>query len=149
VVGGRLERSFPNLRTDLARATAAAWVCEVVHRLTAEEQPSPEKFMLLTETLEALEQAAHPNIIRLAFALRFLSFAGFGLDNRDPWRVLTQSHPEWAGALMQSPLMPLGREIWDAPALTALEHLAGSVVADHLSHPLHVNRFRQMTGIEI
>src|SRR5437870_4769564 len=37
MVGGRLRRSFPRLRTDLARTTAAAWVCEVLHRLTPEE----------------------------------------------------------------------------------------------------------------
>ncbi len=149
VVGGRLERSFPGLRTDLARTTAAAWVCEVVHRLTAEEQSSPDKFALLSETLEALEGAAHYNLVRLAFALRFLSLAGFGLDNRDPWLELRQRHPQWAADLLQLPMKTLGEVRWEDPLLTALQNLAGGVVSDHLSHPLHVNRFRQMTGVEI
>ena len=30
-----------------------------------------------------------------------------------------------------------------------MEHLAGSIVTDHLNRPLHVNRFRQMAGVEI
>lgn len=149
VVGGQLHRSFPLLRTDLTRATAGAWVCEVMHRLTAEEQPAPEKFRLLAETLEALEEAQHFNLVRLAFTLRFLHYAGFGLDNRDPWIVLQQNHPLWAEALMGESLKALGEEHWEDPLLTELQVLAGSVVNDHLTHPLQVNRFRQMTGVEI
>src|SRR5579862_1905227 len=42
LVGGQLVESFPRLRTEVSRTTAAAWVCELVARLTAEEQPSPE-----------------------------------------------------------------------------------------------------------
>src|ERR1700680_4345183 len=33
IVGGQIRQSFPRLRTDLVRSTAAAWACEVVHRL--------------------------------------------------------------------------------------------------------------------
>ena len=144
-----MQRSFPRLRTDLTRSTAAAWVCEVVHRLTAEEQPAPEKFTLLLETLEALENAPYVAGIRLGFALRFLAFAGFGLDNRDAWQSLQQSHPMWADRLMRDPLIELGEQQFKDPAITALEQLAGSVVNDHLARPLYVNRFRQLTGIEI
>ena len=50
---------------------------------------------------------------------------------------------------MQMPLSGLGEMIWNDPALTELQHLAGSVVTDHLAYPLHVNRFRQLTGVEI
>jgi DNA repair protein RecO (recombination protein O) len=149
VVGGRLLRSFPGLRTDLARTTAAAWVCEVAQRLTPEEQPAPEKYALIAETLEALETGTYPQLIRLAFAVRFLSHAGFGLDNREPWLKLQETHPEWAQALLQSSLHQLGETRWESPLLTDLQHVAGGVVNDHLAYPLHVNRFRQMTGIEI
>src|SRR5262245_52293233 len=75
IVGGRMISSFPALRTEVARSTAASWVCEVVHRLTAEEQASPEKFALLHETLGALSNATTFGIVRLAFAVRFLSAA--------------------------------------------------------------------------
>jgi hypothetical protein len=63
--------------------------------------------------------------------------------------ALQASNPERAAALMQAPMMELGEAAWDEPLLAELQHLAGDVVNDHLSHPLHVNRFRQMTGIEI
>src|SRR4051812_21577410 len=44
LVGGQMRRAFPGLRAQVDRSTAAAWVCEVLYRLTPEEQASPEKF---------------------------------------------------------------------------------------------------------
>jgi recombinational DNA repair protein (RecF pathway) len=149
IVGGQILRSFPRLRTDIERSTAAAWVCEIVARLTPEEQPSPEKFVLLSETLEALETATSFSVLRLAFTVRFLFFAGFGLENRQAWQELQSVDPERARLLLEAPLVSLGAAIWPDPAIKSLEMLAGTVVSDHLNRPLHVNRFRQMTGIEI
>jgi recombinational DNA repair protein (RecF pathway) len=149
IVGGRMISSFPALRTEVARSTAASWVCEVVHRMTAEEQASSEKFTLLHETLEALSNASTFGTVRLAFAVRFLSAGGFGLDNREAWMALVAERPEWASALLTAPLAALGEQNWKDPLITAVEHLAGSVVTDHLNRPLHVNRFRQLSGIEI
>jgi len=149
IVGGRLVQSFPALRTHMERSTAASWICEIVHRLTPEEQPSPEKYALLIEALSALETASSFSVIRLAFAVRFLRFAGFGLDLRDSWTDLQAHRPEWAQALQAAPLESLGASRWQDPMVAALERLAGEVVTDHLARPLHVNRFRQMTGVEI
>jgi len=149
IVGGKLISSFPPLRTQVDLCTSASWICEVVHRLTPEEQESPEKFYLLQETLTALSSANGMGMIRLAFAVRFLAIAGFGLENREPWAALVQEHPEWAKGLVETPLAELGQEEWRHPAITAVEHLAGSVVTDHLNRPLQVNRFRHMVGIEI
>jgi hypothetical protein len=149
IVGGRIVSSFPALRTQVTRSTAASWICEVVYRLTPEEQAAPEKFELLHETLTALSGARSFGNIRLAFAVRFLSAAGFGMDNRDAWMELADRRPDWARALQSAPLAELGEEPWKDPLLTAVEHLAGSIVTDHLNRPLHVNRFRQMAGIEI
>ncbi len=149
IVGGRMISSFPTLRTEVGRSTAASWICEVVHRLTAEEQPSPEKFALLQEALTALSGTQKLGMVRLAFAVRFLSAGGFGLDNRDAWVSLRDERPEWARALLVAPLAELAEEIWKDSLITAVEHLAGSIVSDHLNRPLHVNRFRQMAGIEI
>jgi len=149
IVGGRMVSSYPALRTGIARSTAASWVCEVVHRLTPEEQASPEKFALLHETLSALCDAKNYGVVRLAFAVRFLSAAGFGLDNREAWIALSDERPEWSTALVSTPLAELVREDWKDPLITAVEHLAGSVVTDHLARPLHVNRFRQLAGVEI
>jgi len=149
IVGGRIRSSFPALRTQVDRSTAASWVCEVVQRLTPEEQSSPEKFFLLHETLSALSSTPRLGMIRLAFAVRFLAIAGFGLDNREPWGDLVRERPDWATGLLEDPLAELSDKEWRDPLITAVEHLAGSVVADHLNRPLHVNRFRQMAGIEI
>jgi hypothetical protein len=149
MVGGRLIRSYPKIRLDLTRTTAAAWVCEVLHRLTAEEMPDSGKYQLLLETLDALEESTHTNLIRLAFAVRFLSFAGFGLDNRDPWMAFQKDSAERARALIEAPMRELGELQWDDQRVTDLQQLAGSVMNDHLARPLYVNRFRQMTGVEI
>src|SRR5258708_40333860 len=54
IVGGKIRSSYPALRMQVDKCTAASWVCEVIARLTPEEQPSAEKFDLLHETLTAL-----------------------------------------------------------------------------------------------
>jgi hypothetical protein len=149
IVGGQILRSFPRVRTHMERSTAASWVCEITARLSAEEQPAPEKYALLAEALEALETATQFGVIRLAFAVRFLEFAGFGLENRTAWQELASIDPDRARLLMEAPLALLGESVWPEPAIKALEALAGSVVSDHLYKPLHVNRFRQMTGVAI
>jgi recombinational DNA repair protein (RecF pathway) len=149
LVGGRLVRTFPKLRTELERSTAASWVCEVVARMTPEEQPSPDKFSLLLETLEALEDARYFGTMRLAFAVRFLELAGFGLENQEAWIELEENYPDRATSLLKAPIASLSTERWPEPAVKALEVVAGGIVADHLHRPLSVNRFRQMTGIEI
>ncbi len=149
IVGGQIRSSYPALRTQMDLSTAASWICEVVARLTPEEQESPEKFDLLKETLTALSSASRIGMIRLAFAVRFLAIAGFGMENRDAGGELAGNYPEWAKALVEDPLADLADKDWKSPAITAVEHLAGSIVTDHLNRPLHVNRFRQMIGVEI
>ena len=137
IVGGQLHRSFPAIRTQMDRGTAAAWVCEVVTRLTPEEQPSLDKFSLLVETLDAVETASRFDLLRLAFTLRFLSFAGLGVDHRDPWLKLKASQPDWAEALLSRPLRELGEVAWDHLDLKRLQQLAGGIVQDHLAHHWH------------
>jgi len=149
LVGGQLVRSFPHLRTDMTRVTAAAWMCEIVNRMTPVEQPSPEKFALLSEALEALETATSYEILRLGFAVRFLNYAGFGLDHWETWQRFLAEHPARAVDLQTGPLAVLGAAHWDDGSAAALMQLAGRMVADQLDRPLAVNRFRQMTGIEI
>jgi hypothetical protein len=149
LVGGHIIRSFPALRTDMGRATAASWVCEIVNRLTPFEQPSPEKFHLLTEALAALESAVAFERLRLAFAIRFLSFAGFGLDHWDEWRRLETEDPACVRDLRETPLDQLGHARGADQRVSDLAQLASKIVMDQLQRPLAVNRFRQMTGIEI
>ncbi len=97
-VGGRLIASFPGIRTDLARTTAALYCAEMLDRLTAEHSPSPEKFRLLASTLAALEKFPS-RWLSLAFGLRLLDLAGFGLRERAPtscarvWKPLHEDEP--------------------------------------------------------
>lgn len=149
LVGGRMIRSFPALRTDMARITAAAWMCEIIDRMTATEQPSPEKFTLLSEALAATETASSFDLLRLGFAVRFLSYAGFGLDHWEAWQAFLRDFPERATALHSGALAELGTQRWDEAQVAALMQLAGRMVMDQLNRPLAVNRFRQMTGVEI
>lgn len=50
-----VECAFPSLRQDLERIARAAYVCELVERLTDEQEPLPALFDLTKETLQALE----------------------------------------------------------------------------------------------
>src|SRR5437870_91394 len=65
IVGGKISSSYPALRMHVEKCTAASWICEVVQRLTPEEQASPEKYALIRETLAALSHAEHLGLIRL------------------------------------------------------------------------------------
>src|SRR5581483_11989029 len=70
-----IHRSFRRLREDLERLGQGARIVEAVARLTAERDPQPGCFHLLTRALRALE-TRHPGRVQLAFALRFLDLTG-------------------------------------------------------------------------
>lgn len=97
-VGGRLIASFPGLRGDLPRLTAALYCCELLDKLTAERAPSPEKHELLAAALAALEDAPS-RWLSLSFGLRLLELAGFGLREQPAraaagiWEPLHQLPP--------------------------------------------------------
>jgi hypothetical protein len=103
-VGGRIVATFPGVREDLPRITAALYCCELLDKLTAERAPSPEKFRLLCSTLAALE-ASPSRWLTLAFGLRLMDYAGFGLRERAPraaagvWDALHDREPADLAAL--------------------------------------------------
>jgi DNA repair protein RecO (recombination protein O) len=70
-----IHRSFRRLREDLERLGHGARVIEAIFRLTAERDPQPAAFALLTRALRALE-GERPARVQLAFALRFLDLTG-------------------------------------------------------------------------
>lgn len=55
-----------------------ATVLETVDRLTAEEDPSPQKYTLLVRALAALPNKPHS--VALAFRFQFIRLSGFGLS---------------------------------------------------------------------
>jgi DNA repair protein RecO (recombination protein O) len=97
-VGGRIVATLPGVRGDLARLTAALYCCEFLERLTPERAPSPEKFRLLASCLAALEERPS-RWLSLAFGLRLMELAGFGLRERAPascagaWTALHETEP--------------------------------------------------------
>lgn len=97
-LGGSLVSTFPGVREDLARTTAALYCCELLDRLTAENIPSPEKYTLLCSTLAALEDSPS-RWLSLAFGLRLMDLAGFSLRERAPasaeavWERLHETEP--------------------------------------------------------
>ncbi len=111
-VGGRIAASFPALRGDFDRTVSALTCCELLERLTVEHDPSPAKYRLLLAFLAALEESPSP-WLPLAFGLRLVEAAGFGLRERAPsscasfWSRLHEVEP---AALALLPDAPAARE---------------------------------------
>jgi DNA repair protein RecO (recombination protein O) len=121
-VGGRIAASFPDLRADLERVTAALACCELLERLTVEHDPSPAKYRLLVAFLAALEESPSP-WLALAFGLRLVELAGFSLRERAPsscaafWSRLHEVEPasltllEAAGSAREAGLRALREHV--------------------------------------
>jgi len=65
---------------DLARQYAALFALETANTLTAVDDPHPEVYMLLRETLQAAEHHRDPRIASLACAFKLLRILGFLSD---------------------------------------------------------------------
>jgi DNA repair protein RecO (recombination protein O) len=76
--------SYPELRKDLKRTYTALSLAETVQRCTFPEDPHPDLFQVLTETLAALEQVeTAPWTIRWNGLLRLCRTLGFGMNLKD------------------------------------------------------------------
>lgn len=71
---------FPGIRGDLTRIGCAAYACELVERLTPEEEASPRLFRLLYCYLERLDQAPAFPSDRRFFAVNLLKIMGYQPD---------------------------------------------------------------------
>jgi hypothetical protein len=136
-VGGQIISTFPGVRGDLPRITAALYCCELLDKLTADRAPSPEKFRLLVTTLAALEETPS-RWLTLAFGLRLMDYAGFGLRERAPrpaagvWAALHDLEPAELGAL------PFDRE-----AASEARRLLESHFETQTGRPLKTAEFRE------
>ncbi|HJV34159.1 DNA repair protein RecO [Geomonas sp.] len=68
---------FPGIRGDLAKIGTAAYACELVERLTPEEEPNPRLFRLLYCYLERLDAAPLTPSDRRFFAVNLLKILGY------------------------------------------------------------------------
>ena len=136
-VGGRIVATFPGVREDLPRITAALYCCELLDKLTAERAPSPEKFRLLCSTLAALESTPS-RWLTLAFGLRLLDYAGFGLRERAP----RQAAGVWADLHDREPAQ-LASLKFDREAASEARRLLESHFEAQTGRALKVAEFRE------
>ncbi|HJV66074.1 MAG TPA: DNA repair protein RecO [Geomonas sp.] len=68
---------FPGIRGDLAKIGTAAYACELVERLTPDEEASPRLFRLLYCYLERLDTAPLAPSDRRFFAVNLLKILGY------------------------------------------------------------------------
>jgi DNA repair protein RecO (recombination protein O) len=69
-------RPFVGVREHLERLGQAAWSVEVVARLSADRDPQPALFALLTRMLEAMEASRRPARVAVCFGLRAVDALG-------------------------------------------------------------------------
>lgn len=136
-VGGSIVSTFPGLREDLPRLTAALYCGEMLDKLTAPHAPNPQEFRLLVTTLAALEETPS-RWLTLSFGLRLLDCAGFGLRERAPreaagvWAALHDREP---AALASLP--------FDRAAASEARRLLEAHVEAQTGRPLKVAEFRE------
>lgn len=69
-------RPFVGVREHLERLGQAAWSVEVVARLSADRDPQPALFGLLSRMLEAMEASRRPARVAVCFGLRAVDLLG-------------------------------------------------------------------------
>lgn len=140
-VGGQLIGCFPGIRGDFARTVAALGCLEMLNSLTADRLVSAEKYELLCETLQALEQGPSP-WAPLAYGLRLLDLAGVGL----PDRAAGQDLLLW-NALRDQPIAALAALPFDdAPAGRLREQLYQHAEAQ-AGRPLKSREFMEKLAV--
>ncbi|TLS39367.1 DNA repair protein RecO [Pseudalkalibacillus caeni] len=73
---GEILTSFRNIRNDLFSTSYAAYIVELLDKLTEEKRPNPFLFELLFQSLNALNEGKDPEVIRFIFELKMLPVAG-------------------------------------------------------------------------
>jgi DNA repair protein RecO (recombination protein O) len=73
----KIKNSFSGLRESQERMYAAHYMAEIVRGMTREDEPQPEVFNLLVNTLRELEQADDVTRVLFQFEIKFLSDVGF------------------------------------------------------------------------
>lgn len=72
-----VRHSFPRIHSDLSRVANAAYICEMVDKMTEDGEPNPEIFDLLLSSLYLLERENDPEKILHMFQLQFMGLLGY------------------------------------------------------------------------
>lgn len=68
---------YAALRADPQRLFCAYYTIELLDRLAEEEDPNPQVFELLVDSLRALDTSRNPMLVLRFYELRLLSYAGY------------------------------------------------------------------------
>jgi DNA repair protein RecO (recombination protein O) len=104
ITGGKLKNIYPNIRQDIKKMEMTAFFCELFYRLTPLANPNPDKFFLLQDAMQTLENYPVNQIIAPAFLLRLMQESGFGLKDK--------------------PVLSINSELWDKMHSLPFDNLA-------------------------
>lgn len=82
VLQGRLQTSYPRLKTDLPALGQAARMAEILGELLPDRQQLPEIFALATASLSLLEGGLACTLVGMWFDISILALLGYGPDLR-------------------------------------------------------------------
>lgn len=131
-------QTFPYLRENFYRFSAASYAVEITDKLTAEENPSEAKFILLAETLKKLaDPESNTPLILAAFMLKILTLLGNLPNFRE-----TASHTEKHFAFLQkTPLIKLTSYEFSAQETRVLFSETKHLLRRHIPRELVSERF--------
>ncbi|WP_224961098.1 DNA repair protein RecO [Geomonas subterranea] len=134
---------FPGIRADLARIGCAAYACELVERLTPEDEPAPRLFRLLYCYLERLNDAPASPSDRRFFAVNLLKILGY-----QPELQVRGVSAETASLLSRA--MQTGRfgaVVFPEPLLREADLLLNPAIDLHLDRELKSLAFLKECGV--
>ena len=120
---------FPELREDLERLGTASYFIDLVNELVELEEPHPEIFSLLNDSLLFLSSGASPKRIARIFEVKFFELLGLMPDTADCRAVLRSGY---------------GNIVLSQGALNFLDHVKRSPVQE-----LYNVKVSQEVGIEL
>jgi hypothetical protein len=133
ITGGKLLASFPGLRAHWRRMSSALFFCEWTERLTALQQPHPEKYDLLRRALESLQTSTEASV-RLAFLIQFLERAGYTVGEDVLGPAYRERWQPWVEQLRGHDFISAPPDLKDSASL--LEQQLVKFVSPLLSRPL-------------
>lgn len=134
---------FAGIRGDLTKIGCAAYACELVERLTPDEEVNPRLFRLLYCYLERLDQAPPVPSDRRFFAVNLLKILGYQPDL--DVRGISAETAALLSRAMQSGRF--GAVIFSEPSLREADLLLNPAIDLHLDRPLKSLAFLKECGV--
>ena len=134
---------FPGIRGDLANIGCAAYACELVERLTPEEEASPRLFRLLYSYLERLDRAPPSPSDRRFFAVNLLKILGYQPDLQV--RGVSEETARLLARAMQTGRF--GAVVFPEPLLREADLLLNPAIDLHLDRELRSLAFLKECGV--